>query len=268
MIRCFQAQEFIAPADRGINRPVKIRCVDGSGKAETVFVKTRAGYGNRPSAPGVEMFTTLLAQAFGLKAPDPVVVEIPVGFEQFVIGHPKHHAVVQKSPGINFGTVSLGTDWKTLPVNFPLQGFSKADLEDILAFDAVVQHTDRADANPNLLWRDTELAVVDHEKCFGHLSRADWSQRKPWADFLGIRPLQTHCLRRSLGKNVPSEFGDRIQGEIIGFGYSNRISELIQATLEHFPEAGVDLGRIEQYFVALDARSDDFFGRLRMTLER
>lgn len=164
MIRIFHACEFQGPAARGLNKPMVVRGeTDGGGESQRLFVKSRAGYGNRTTAPGVEMFTTLLARALGLLAPEPVVVVIPEGFDQIAREHPGCPELLRASVGNNFGTVALGADWKTLPVGMGTRLFPPDTVESILTFDAVVQQADRDADNPNLQWKGDQLAVFDHE---------------------------------------------------------------------------------------------------------
>ncbi len=48
MIRTLQLTGFIEPARRGITLPLIVRCRGNSGKDETVYLKTLAGYADRP----------------------------------------------------------------------------------------------------------------------------------------------------------------------------------------------------------------------------
>lgn len=61
MIRSFQFIGFVEPAKRGITKPLIIQAKRADGIRETVFLKTLAGYGDRPESGGVELFTTLIA---------------------------------------------------------------------------------------------------------------------------------------------------------------------------------------------------------------
>ncbi len=266
MVRTFQAIEYLKPADRGINRPVVLRGITVDGSLETIFVKTTAGYGDRPTAAGVELFTTLLGRALGLFVPEPVIVEIPSGFERVIFDAPEYREMLGRSAGKNFGTIALGSDWKTWPVGMSVRAFPEEMIEDILTFDALVQHTDRAADNPNLLWKDHQIAVVDHEKCFGHLCLSGSDQR-PWRPLFGNRPLLTHCLRLAINTKKTDSFGQRLQTELIGFEFNGKIAQLLAVTAESFPEARLDLDRIGSYFEKLHKNNTDFFDDLRMSLQ-
>jgi hypothetical protein len=265
MLKVFHANEYVQPADRGLNRPIVLRGKTTAGEDASIFVKTRAGYADRPAAPGIELFTTLLARALDLVAPEPVLVDIPVGFESVVFDAPEYRTLLQQSPGTNFGTVALGQDWKTWPVEMSTRSFPDELLGDILAFDALVQHTDRHPDNPNMLWRHGEIAILDHEKCFGHLVLAAAS-RHPWREFLSTNPFQSHSLRRSIqpGRTNP---GQRIWQGLIGLELDNRIPQLAQTARDAFPESALEMDRILQYFDLLNKNIADFFGYFRASID-
>ena len=266
MLRVFEAIEYLQPAERGLNRPILLRGRTGEGEVASLFVKTRAGYGDRPTAPGVECFATLLARHLGLTAPEPVCVEMPKGFDRFISDAPVHRELVRQSPGLNFGTVALGPDWKTWPVGMSTRAFPGDLFERIMVFDALVQQTDREPDNPNLLWRGREIAVIDHEKCFGYLSLAGETPM-PWRAFFGINPFLRHSLREA-GRRLGPDAGDSLWAELIGLEMDRKIVEIADATRGAFPEASVELDRILRYFDLLNRNLTDFFQYFRHNLSR
>jgi hypothetical protein len=269
MLRTLAAHTFIEPAIRGGNFPMLLRCREAGADGTTaVYVKTRAGYGDRPAAPGVELFATLLARELGVRAPEPVLVDVPEGFAAQVFEHPRHRELLERSAGLNFGTVALRPDWKTWPVDMSARAFSEEMVEAILVFDALVQHTDREAENPNLLWRGHELAVIDHEKCFGYLALAT-DARRPWRAFFQHDPLRTHCLReagRSLAKG--KDFGRRMWESLLGLELEARVPELAATATGAFPESAVEIGRISAYLEALFRDIEDFLDYARHAFSR
>lgn len=268
MIRTVTAQVFIEPAARGGNLPVLLRARDGAGGSVDVYIKTRAGYGDRPAAAGVEMFTTLLARELGLLAPEPLVVEVPAGFADQIFDRPDFRALFARSEGLNFATVALGHDWKTWPVEMSGRAFPEKVIEAILFFDAITQHTDRGADNPNLLWRGHQIAVLDHEKCFGHLTRAADSAR-PWRDFFLLTPLRTHCLL-SVGRRLAEErdFGRQMWEALLELEFSGRLPALAAAATAAFPDSEVEVARILAYFEKLFRDISDFVDYLKHAVSR
>src|SRR5436190_3395940 len=233
MVRTFTATEFIEPALRGGNLPMIVRGIDANGEAASIFLKTRVGYGNRPAAPGVELFTALLAKEMGLHAPEPVIVDVPARFHEQVFDAPRYRTLLEASAGTNFGTVALGADWKTWPVEMSTRAFAPDLIEGIFLFDSMVQQTDRGFDNPNILWRGHQLAVVDHEKCFAYLPGGE-EEARPWRGFFGHRPMHTHCLRTAL-KPEREGFGREFREQLLGLEMEDRIRAICHAATGAFP---------------------------------
>jgi hypothetical protein len=267
MVRTLQLTGFVKPARRGITQPLIVRCRDEAGKDEAVYLKTVAGYANRPQAAGVELFTTLLARQLGLKAPEPVVVEVPQGAERMVSGAPKHAALLRLSAGLNFGTVALGPDWKGWLPDLSTRSFPDAMVEKILAFDGLVQHTDRGRDNPNLMWNANEIAVLDHEKVFTYLG-IKGAGKRPWRAFFQMAPFARHVLQPAAKHLMGPDFGKVLWEDLLSLELGGGINECRLAAEANFPTAKVDLLRIQAYLSALAADAGDFFEFLSASLQR
>lgn len=268
MLRTFRFRGFIEPARRGITRPIIIWAQDGTGKEETLYLKTLAGYADRPQAAGVELFTTLLARRLGLKAPEPVVVEVPERAGRFAHDAPDHAGLLNRSPGLNFATVALGSDWKVWLPQMSVRNFPDEAVADALAFDGLAQHTDREAENPNLLWKGAKIAVVDHEKVFGYLKQGE-GQPKPWRAFFQSRPFARHVLHAA-GKRLAAEpdFGKAVWESLLELEHGGELDSCQKAAEAAFPAATVDLARIRAYLSILAAEAGDFFDHLRASLQR
>jgi hypothetical protein len=245
---------------------VLLRGRTAAGGEASIYVKTRAGYGDRPAAPGIELFTTLLARELGLLAPEPVLVLIPDTFHSVIFEAPMHRELVRLSPGTNFGTISLGTDWKTWPVEMPARSFSPELIESIVAFDGLVQHTDRTPENPNLLWRERQIAIYDHEKCFGYLPLAA-DNACPWREFFCLKPFRTHCLRPAITESPSPDFAGQLRENLIDLELNQRLPELIGQAQEAFPSAEMELRRVLRYLDLLHRNRSDFFDYLRLSVQ-
>jgi hypothetical protein len=214
----------------------------------------------------VELFTTLLAREFGLLAPEPAVVLIPERFSHLVIEAPEHAALIAQSPGINFATISLGPDWKTLISSPKQRAFEDHILEDILIFDALVQHTDREPQNPNLLWKGQAIALLDHEGCFAHVARF-MASHYPWRDFLGIRPFTRHCLFSEGNRlSQKQDFGCSFRERTISLEFSSRHHGFATTAREAFPESAVVLTQIISYLDAVFRQFADFLDFVKLSL--
>jgi hypothetical protein len=267
MLRTFTALDFIQPAERGNNLPALIRGRETSGAEASIYLKTRAGYGDRPAAPGVELLTGLLAREWGLLTPEPVLVEVPTRFHEQIFEYPKHRDCVERSPGLNFGTISLGPDWKTWPVDMSVRAFPPECIEAILIFDAMIQQTDRAADNPNMMWRGHEIAVLDHEKCFGYLGLATDPQR-PWREFFLRRAMRTHCLLSRCKVPLRRDFGKEMRAKLLDLELGGGLPNLAKLATDAFPEAKLEIDRISGYLDRLFGNFGDFLDHLKQTLDR
>jgi hypothetical protein len=262
-LRRFTAIQFRRKMERGLNRPfLVIGAPQDGGERRPLVVKSRVGYANRPEAMLKELFALLLARELGLKAPEPVMVEIPEGLDWAAADFPEHAELIRQSIGWNVGTVHLGDAWKPWSTGIAPRSIPVETLETAYAFDAMVENPDREAANPNLLWRGDELAVLDFDKAFGFL-RIGEKDARPWRRMLLRLNLERHCLH--------SQLPERKEGEILGiclwdafeeWCLGRHSAELSAAIVEGFPDPNLDLKRIEGYLTKLATDPEDFFRHL------
>ena len=105
------ATQFIKPMSTGRNRPLLLGCEDSAANPFEVVVKFR-GKEMDAKAQIAELVTAQLAEDLGLQIPQAAVVDIPTGFDT-IIAEKDLAAMVKSSPGLNFGSVHLGTGFTT-----------------------------------------------------------------------------------------------------------------------------------------------------------
>jgi len=236
-LRRYRATRFIKPMDRGINRPFLVLAteVDGT-EPERFVVKPTAGYQDHTEGPAIDCLATLLARAFGLLSPEPVLVEL---------------TTPPSSDKASAGTTQqwyLGDAW--LPwMAGAVPKTVRDEADGVYAFDGLVQNTDRPIDNPNLLWKGKHLAVLDHEKAFGHV-RKNRGTDQPWRPFLSSGALLQHCLR---------ELAFQLQG----VRKDDFAKELWEAILQ--AQAG---GTIRNAFEILENAAPDFATALTAEVRR
>lgn len=154
---------------------------------------------------------------------------------------------------------SLLTDVPDFHELVALRDFPSETLETAYVFDAMVENPDREAANPNLLWRGDELAVLDFDKAFG-FPRMGEKDARPWRSVLLRLNLERHCLH--------SHLPERKDGEILGICLWNAFeewclgkpsAELSAAIAEGFPDPNLNLKRIEGYLTKLVSEPEDVF---------
>lgn len=259
-LRRYTAAQFRTPMKRGLNRPFLVlgEAHDGTGRSVLV-VKSRAGYANRPEAMLKELFALLLARELGLKVPEPVLVELPAGFDWGVGDHPGHAELIRQSVGWNVGTMHLGESWKPWMQGSPPRSIKPETLEAAYAFDAMVENPDREAENPNMLWRGDELAVLDFDKAFSFL-RAGKDDSRPWQKALIRLNLERHSLFPHLsdledGKVLGTALWDVFEEWWLGAPAWKISAEIASG----FPDKDLDLPQIEVYLKKLAAAPEDFF---------
>ena len=194
------ATQFIKPMSTGRNRPLLLGCEDSAANSFEVVVKFR-GKEMDAKAQIAELVTAQLADDLGLQVPPAAVVDVPAGFDA-IIAEQDLAAMVQHSPGLNFGSVNLGAGFTTWPPGRNLVGAQRDQAADIFAFDTLIQNPDRRAVNPNLWARADKLGVYDHEQAFSFLalpiiggSPKPWQAAKQPKSF---QFLEQHIFYRSL----------------------------------------------------------------------
>ncbi|MGI8437417.1 MAG: HipA family kinase [Chthoniobacterales bacterium] len=158
------ASQFIQPMKFGRNKPLLFGCEDASAKSYEVVVKLR-GRELNAAMQLVELITAQLADDLSIDVPQAAIVGVPTGFETVVPNEDASQAI-KASPGLNFGSVHLGTSFTTWPPGRAPHGHQRDQAAAIFAFDALVQNPDRKAANPNLWARSDRLGVYDTSRRF------------------------------------------------------------------------------------------------------
>ena len=145
----------------GRNKPLEIECSTNSGLVSYV-VKL---YGNLDLGHHQlvrEIYGTLLAHFFGIATPAISIVDIPHDFYT-VQPDPEIQAMLQRSPGLNFGSKAL----TGVPIFQPsVQSDLISDAMQIFCFDMLTRNPDRCTERPNMFQTSSNLIVFDHELAF------------------------------------------------------------------------------------------------------
>jgi hypothetical protein len=190
------AARFIRPMKVGRTGPMLLGCEDEKSRSYEVVVKLR---GKEMSAKSqlAELVAAQLADDLGLDVPTAAAVDIPIGFEA-IVADPVAAAAIKASPGLNFGSVHLGTSFTLWPNGRTPIGAMRDRAAAVFAFDALVQNPDRRAINPNLWARSDTVGVFDHEQAFAFLYLTILGNPpKPWVaadQTMGFRFLEQHVF--------------------------------------------------------------------------
>lgn len=180
-------------------------CEDENGNnAGEYVVKFKGGTETGVTGMCCELIASLLADELGLPRPAPAIVDLDPNMGNLL--SPKDSdvaAIIKKSGGSNFASRTLSGGYGTWPVNKSVPSALTQLAAEIFAFDALIQNPDRRPNNPNLLWKGSEIIIIDHELAFSFLYQIGISGR-PWelstsaGDF-----LNDHVFSKDLkGKNI------------------------------------------------------------------
>jgi hypothetical protein len=193
------------PLREGGSLPAVVEGDDGR-----LYVAKFSGAGQGTAALVAEIIAGSLARAVGLRVPDLVTLELDAAFGR-TEPDPEIRELLAASAGLNLGVAYLGGAVGFDPAaDTPI---ATALASAIVVFDAFVMNVDRTARNPNLLWWQGELWLIDHGAALywhhdwaGGVAGADrpFVQVRdhvllPWADAL---PAAGAALVARLGDDV------------------------------------------------------------------
>jgi hypothetical protein len=210
----------------GRTKPALFGCEDQDGNAFGEFVvKFEGGLETGVTGLACELISSLVASELGITSPTPALVEIDTEMARVVPGSdPDVAELIQRSQGTNFGTQLLAGGFRTWPTDKPIPIGQRQPATELFAFDALIQNPDRRFDNPNLLWRDEEILVIDHDSAFSFLY-ALGQRRSSW-NLEDLRFLENHVFYRPL-KTKPTDL-ERFIGALEGMS-DDKIGNIARA---------------------------------------
>jgi hypothetical protein len=134
-----------------------------------VFHTKLRGAAQAPASLVAEIVVGALADALGLSVPVRVLIDIP---PDVPVDDPHQELgdLIRRSVGRNLGFLYLSGARSFQPTDVPLVDRQLASK--IVWLDGLVQNPDRTVKNPNLLWSDGALLLIDHGASLGF--QHDW----------------------------------------------------------------------------------------------
>jgi len=261
ILQKYEAIQFHRAMARGFTSPFLITAKHETTDAEEILVvKSRAGYKNREGAIFKEIFSTLLARELGLHTPEPVIVNLPTGFEFGAADCERSYELIKASMGLNFATIHLGNDWKTWGSGTP-RNIPSDDLERIFTFDALIQNADRKRDNPNLHWKGEQVAAFDFDRALAYMD--SHTMEKSWRKVIAMLQIKEHVLY----SHLPSHQANTVTGQDLWesmeeWSYRSTPDQLVEGDAQQPPLNALDnpsLHRIYDYFKSLLRDPTDFF---------
>jgi hypothetical protein len=108
-----------------------------------------------------EVYGSVLAQHFELNTPEPILVEVNNTMINELKKHEKYKNW-QITEGVFFATKFV-KDTKSFTDTIPLKKYDYWVLNNIFAFDVLIMNSDRQRLKPNIMVKNKEIFVIDHE---------------------------------------------------------------------------------------------------------
>jgi hypothetical protein len=164
------ATSFQRSFDTGTTKPAVFVCEDerGNSVGEYVVKTSDNAHGFGTGALLREIVGSCIATELDLNTPEPAIIVIEEGLSS-AISEPPVAETIRKSVGKNFGSRYLSGGYIAWPNDGPIVPDLRSQTTDIFVFDTLIQNPDRRRGKPNLLWKDNELVVIDHEMAFAFL---------------------------------------------------------------------------------------------------
>ncbi|MGH9327994.1 MAG: HipA family kinase [Terriglobia bacterium] len=143
------------------------------------------------------MLSSLLAESLAIASPEPALIELESSLAEILPSADDRVAEgIRKSVGVNFGTRLLTGGYRIWPVDMAIPMNLRQAAVEVFAFDALIENPDRRYDNPNILWRDEQMFVIDHESAFSFIY-AIGGHSEPW-NLEDAVFLRNHVFYRAL----------------------------------------------------------------------
>lgn len=166
MFDTVHASRFERPMRSGKNRPNLIECEREDGDFVEVVVKGSATTLQGCRDLAVEAICGMLAKDLGLPVPEFFAVELDPDLISNIADEQIRNEL-SASDRFAFGSRLLPSGFVAWPTNQPVPPDLLQAAAEIFTFDAAVVNGDRRPSNPNCMFSGSQLAIIDHELCFG-----------------------------------------------------------------------------------------------------
>lgn len=178
MIRRAYPSRFDRPAETGRTEPLRISLLTEDGVEHDVVMKVSDGPECSVEGLANEMLGSLLAADLELPINEPFFVELDPLFVDAVFSE-NIRLRLKRSNALAFASLNAGQQWRRWNASDKLIADQIGLALAVLAFDAFIGNSDRSPVNPNLLVRDNDWRLIDHESAFGFRMKL-FPRCEPW----------------------------------------------------------------------------------------
>lgn len=197
MIPRVTAFEFDRQMSKGRTEPFLLVCHDVRGESVEVVTKLKGHPKLHPGGLASELFCAQLAHDMAIDVPPPCIVEITPEFLPIVPESCRH--LFKSSLGDNFGSPFWAPGFGLWPDKIDPPAHLLNKMGEILAFDALIQNTDRKADNPNCVLKGDQILLYDHECAFSNLLNIfpveGWTPQ-------GLSFMHSHVFKHALRNHI------------------------------------------------------------------
>lgn len=226
MLNVFQATRYVVPLREGGSLPAVVDTDEGG-----LFVAKFRGAGQGAKSLLAEILVALVARELELPVPEVALLELDESFGR-TEPDPEIQDILKGSRGTNIGMRYLEGAFNFDPRSDTIDAELAAN---IVWLDALVENIDRTAKNPNLMWRDESIWLIDHGAAlyFHH----NWQALDQETSRRGFKRIQDHVLL-SLAGDL-NEADERLSARLGPSQLREMVDSLPEGLLMDAP-AGVD----------------------------
>ena len=178
MIRDAYLVRFDRLTENGRTAPLRVAVETSDQVEHDVVLKVSSGRECSVEGLANETLGSLLAADLNLPVTEPFLVQIEPAFVDSVQDSTVQHRLREASP-VAFGSKHAGKQWRRWGAHDKIP-ISNSELAlSIIAFDAFVANNDRSPRNSNMLVKDDEWRLIDHESAFSFRMKL-FPPCRPW----------------------------------------------------------------------------------------
>ncbi len=255
----------------GSTKPWVVEAYDTAGNTDLYVVKMfTAKQVRQQNAVAKEVFGNVLAQSFSLPVPDFAFVRFE---EAFLETLPDEYREIEQNThrGLRFGS-RFASGYAIFDDALPATHLDPITMGSVYAFDNLVRNLDRGGfrKKPNLLIRDGDFLLIDHEQIFPFADDPEHYNDAPIRDFQAGKwayPYQVHLFYKYLQGRSQS------QKEILFRNFIEQLRVLDLFLLEEYAqyltENNQPVGNLElilDYLAAIKDAPEPFAALLQQQL--
>jgi hypothetical protein len=224
------AQAFVGEFGSGSTKPCVFLCDTLAGAtAGEYVVKFRSTVRGGENGLCFEFLAAQLAAIFDIKSPKPALIQFDAQLAESINDSAVRERV-HRSLGLNFGTEYKTPGYTTWPKGDPIPPPLRQLAAEIVAFDVLIDNPDRRALNPNILYKNDEIMVIDHETAFaftrlvgqssgaGSVDRIEFIYEHPFYAGLRGTALELDRFASRVSRLTDQEIAAILASVPVGFG--------------------------------------------------